>query len=324
MHMQTSQNQVEPTKKIANIEMKGYYTFISLPSEGLITRRFKDDEILITRVTKEFATLPQRFISQFKRIRFMVYQDILPYYTFKISVTHTKNMYFLPLAKTEDFLQEMEGVKDLFRVLQTEIDEFINSRDSEMQRINEYSRLKRVTRLTRCPDLVSSVAVTILQVHLSKEAFEGFLDEEELRDLKLTRAKMRLQQEQMIKQSVADIETRMGKLIQDLTETIISTSKYKEVKAEQTAEKLNELKKLCESANLDHIWGSGFRVALDLAEAVKAEDKEAFEKASQSLAEELGYTPEGEKSKTSLVQIAQDLKKDGLSSRAKMLLDTVL
>ena len=145
--------------------LQGYSLNVSLPSEGLVQRRFQDEEEIIDEVTKELYVLPKKFTNRFKNIRAVVYKAILPSYALRI---HT--FYFLPTSKASEFLLVMETVKAQYAVLQDDINEYLASRqDDYIKKVDTYSTKKRMLLFDKCPDLAERVIVDMFPLNIGGE-----------------------------------------------------------------------------------------------------------------------------------------------------------
>ena len=306
------------------IVLKGCFLSISLPSESLMKRRFTDEEEIIDEITKEFNLIPQRFISRFATLRSKVYEKILPLHTLKLQRTRARNVYLLPLTETPAFLEKMRGIQAEFGELQEAINEYLESKEERLRRIQRYTDKKGISNVLRCPDLASRVHWSLTPVQLSHSFFEDFLAEEEQQAVAVLREELERSRSDVIAKSVGDLQERLGELIQRLAGTLIAKGKNRSRSADSVQRSLTELEGLCASANLAGILGSSFRTAILLTEAVKdQENSEQLETTARSLAVELGYRVLEEDPGQTLSRIALGLKKD-LSPRVKALMEELL
>jgi len=291
--------------------LRGFSLSVRLPSEGLVQRRFQDEEEIIDEVTKELYVLPKKFTNRFKNIRAVVYKDILPSYALRI---HT--FYFLPTSKASEFLEVMETVKAQYAILQNDINAYLASRQDEyIKKVDTYTTKKNVTRFEKCPSLPEKVIIDIFPLNLGGEGQGQVVTDE--------RVAIVLQKEygRVVRESVINLEHRLSSVITRLNESIeaeINKKKVGVVKGQ-----LEELIDIAKSANLDSIVGDPFKTTLLLADALENEDTDKLPTIVRSLAHHLGYDVDENNPHTALMDITLQMKK-GLSPRVKALLEEVL
>lgn len=306
------------------ILMKGFFLSISLPSEGLVTKRFRDDEEIIDEITKEFAFVPQSIITQFKNMRADVYKNILPLYTIKIQRTASRNVYMLPIGQAAGFVRHMESVKDDFRKLENEINEYYAKRyDETLRKVQAYSLKKSINPPVRSPDLVARVILDLTPVTISPEFFDEFLADEEKKGLESVRIELQRKQRTIIESTVEELQGRLSKLIERLSNAILVT-KIDTKQATRVLQSLTSLEGLCRDASMDSILGSTFRVAKQLAEAMVTEDPDKLNEITKLLAEDLGYrVPTNGDTRKTLKKIALDMSEE-ISPRVSAMLQATI
>jgi len=313
------------------IKLRGFFLSISLPSEGLFQRRFRDEEIIIETVKKEFDLISQNFISRFKSLRSKVYNKILPRYTIKIQKTRSRAVYFMPNNQAAPFFEEIDDLRKEYADLQAEIDAYLTKREDDwLRKVEQYTRKKNLRGTDYCPDLPSRVQIDLTPLELSPTLFRDFIQSEtqrqELREVELI---LRHKYEDTIRTSVRELETKLAELIERLSRTI-SITKIRKNSLATAKEALHELEELTKSANLDSILGASFKHAnllIDVMEEDGSEEtREGLMAATVELANSYGYEVADSQDfdpRITLEHISLQMRKD-LSPRVKALLEEVL
>jgi len=320
---------------IEPIVMRGFFISISLPSEGLFQRRFRDEEIIIDEIRKEFDLIAQKFITRFKTLRHEVYANILPRHTIKIQHTQARAVYFLPQSQAKGFLDNIDEIRKEYSDLQYEIDKYLKERnDSWLNKVEEYTTVKNIKSWDYCPNLPSRVVIDLTPLELSPTMLRDFIqseaEEQELWELNyILREKYR----ETVQQSVKELEQKLADLIQRISRTITTSSIRKNnlALARATLEELDELTK---SANLEGILGANFKQANLYVEVLdeftegqlrKKGNLEKLKAATTELVRNLGYDePLGDfDPRTVLEDLSIDMRRD-LSPRVKALMEEVL
>jgi hypothetical protein len=290
------------------LELKGYSLSISLPSEGLVQKRFSDKEEIVDNITKELYVLPAKYTTKFKNLRSKVYNDIVPKYAFRVH-----SFYFLPEANAAKFLDAMEEIRDEYILLQVEIDDYLLKRDDEwLKKVDQYSTVKNLQGFTHCPDLVSKMRLDIFPLDLGPRADP---DSDNRMDIILHK-----EYKEIVRKSAAEIQDKLRialeKLTNIATSTNVSTDRLLGVK-----KSLADLQILANSANLDEIIGSQIKTTALLAEALQDKTSTRLPDIVSELATHLGYEGmDTSKPEDALLRISLDMKKD-ISPKLKALLD---
>jgi hypothetical protein len=316
------------------IVLRGFFVSISLPSEGIFQRRFRDKEEIIDQVKKEFDMLRQDLISGFKYLRSQVYSKILPKYTIKIQHVGNRAIYFLPLPNAEPFLREMDTIRREFSTLQMDIDKYLkvdqeqDPEDEEwLKKVERYTKKKGVRGIEPCPNLPSRVQVHLTPLEIHPNQFERFIQDPELQqELSTVGVMLRNDYSETVEKLAQELDARLGEVIERLSRNI----KVDGIRKNNIAiakNMLSELEAMAESANLHSVMADSFKHANLLIEVLMTEDEAYSPRVKQSakeLAQNLGYQVKGNINPSSiLAKIGVELEED-TSPRVKALLKEVL